>query len=108
MSMLLKPWLLGSVAALALLVGAYQTGVNAERKRGEAQQLRVELATVERDRQIAAQAAADAKRRAAELVTLTTNQEQELDALRQQLATLPDADRARAGADALRRLYPGQ
>jgi len=105
---LLRPWLLGGGAILLLLAGAYQTGVNAERKRGEAMQLRVEVQTLRRDQQIAEQAVADAARRAAELSTLTTTQEDELDALRKQLAAFPEADRARAGAAALSRLYPGQ
>jgi len=105
---LVRPYLLGGFVALALLVGVYQTGVNAERKRGEAAQLRVELATARRDTAIATDAAHAAEQAKAELATLNHTQEEELDALRKQLAALPDADRARAGADALRRLYPGQ
>ena len=105
---LLRPYLFGGVAALVLLAGVYQAGVNAERKRGEAVQLRVELATAERDAAIAADAARSAGRKAAELTTLTKSQEEELDALRKQLAALPAADRDRADADALDRLYPGK
>ena len=105
---LLRPYLLGGLLAFVLLAGAYQTGVNAERNRGEAAQLRVELATAQRDAAIAADAARVAEQAKAELATLTHTQEEELDALRKLLAALPDADRPRAGPDALSRLYPGQ
>lgn len=99
--------LFGGLAVVALLA-AYQAGGTAERKRGEAQQLRVELETVHRDAAIAVQAADSAGRKTAELNDLSTRQEEELDALRRQLAARPYADRSRAPADALDRLYPGK
>jgi len=102
--------LIGAIGlgGMLLLVGAYQAGGNAERKRGEAVQLRVELETVRRDAAIAVLAADSAGQKAAELTSLTNTQEEELDALRKQLATLPAAARDLAPAAALDRLYPGK
>lgn len=102
--------LIGAIGlgGMLLLTGAYFTGVNAERKRGEAVQLRVELATIKRDLAIAELAADSADQKAAEIAALAQTQENELDALRKQLAALPDIDRDLAPAAALDRLYPGQ
>lgn len=107
-ALLTNPRLLFGVLAAVALLGAYQAGGNAERKRGEAQQLRVELETVRRDAAIAIEAADSADRKAAELDALATQQKEALDALRTQLAARPDADRSLAPADALDRLYPGK
>lgn len=46
---------------LALLVGAYQAGVNAERSRGEAAELRIRIETVTADLEIAREAAERAR-----------------------------------------------
>lgn len=61
----LAPYLIAAGLGIAVIVGAYQTGVRAERKRGEAAALRAELATVRADLAIARQAAADGEVRAA-------------------------------------------
>jgi len=61
----LAPYAIAALVGGALVVGIYQTGVRAERKRGEAAALRAEIATLTRD--IARQAEADAAARAAAL-----------------------------------------
>jgi hypothetical protein len=106
--LLTNPRLLFGVLAAVALLGAYQAGGNAERKRGEAMQLRVELETARRDQAIAEQAADSADLKAGELAAAAQSKEDELDALRKQLAARPDADRSLAPADALDRLYPHQ
>jgi hypothetical protein len=63
----LAPYAIAALVGGALVVGIYQTGVRAERKRGEAAALRAEIATLTRDRDIARQAEADAAARAAAL-----------------------------------------
>jgi hypothetical protein len=93
------------LGAILLLAAAYETGVNAERKRGEAAALRTELATAKRDQAIAELSADSADQKAAELAAMTEAQEKELDALKQQLAAIPVADRDLASAAALDRLY---
>lgn len=61
----LAPYLIAGAVGMAVLVGAYQTGVRAERKRGEAVALRAEIATLKADIAIARQAEVDAATRAA-------------------------------------------
>jgi hypothetical protein len=107
-ALLTNPRLLFGMLGLVALLGAYAAGGNAERKRGEAMQLRVELETARRDQAIAEQAADSADLKAGELAALATQKQEELDALRTQLAARPDVDRQLAPADALDRLYPGQ
>ena len=58
------PYLIAGAVGMAVLIGAYQTGVRAERKRGQAAALRAEIATLKADIAIARQAEADAKARA--------------------------------------------
>lgn len=100
--------LLFGALGLVVLLGAYQAGGHAERKRGEAAQLRVELETLQLDAAHARAAAASADAKADELAAAAKLKEDELDALRKQLAARPEADRSRADAAALDRLYPGQ
>lgn len=59
------PYIIAVGVGMAVLIGAYQTGVRAERKRGEAAALRAEIATLKADIAIARQAEADAATRAA-------------------------------------------
>ena len=59
------PYLIAAGVGMAVLIGVYQTGVNAERKRGQAAALRAEIATLKADIAIARQAEADAATRAA-------------------------------------------
>lgn len=61
----LAPYLIAGAVGMAVLIGVYQTGVNAERKRGQAAALRAEIATLKADIAIARQAEADAATRAA-------------------------------------------
>lgn len=61
----LAPYLIAAGVGMAVLIGAYQTGVRAERKRGQAAALRAEIATLKADIAIARQAEADAATRAA-------------------------------------------
>jgi len=58
------PYLIAAGLGMAVLFGAYRTGVNAERKRGEAAALRAQIATLRADIAIARQAEADAAARA--------------------------------------------
>lgn len=53
-SLLGKYW--PALVVLVVVAGAYQSGVNAERKRGEAAALRVEIETMRRDKEIAERA----------------------------------------------------
>lgn len=59
------PYLIAAGVGMVVLIGVYQTGVNAERKRGQAAALRAEIATLKADIAIARQAEADAATRAA-------------------------------------------
>lgn len=59
------PYIIAAGIGMAVLIGAYQTGVRAERKRGDAVVLRAEIATLKADIAIARQAEADAATRAA-------------------------------------------
>lgn len=106
---LLRPFIPGGAAGLAILavlVGVYQMGINAERKRGEAAELRVRIETMQADRRHAEAARISAEDKAAELTTLTRQQEEALDALRTELEARPLGDRQRADGAALDRLYP--
>jgi hypothetical protein len=105
---LLGPLRLPLIALLvggAVVIGAYQTGVNAERKRGEAASLRQQLETVLADRRIALQAEASARRMAATLEAEARAYQEELDALRKDLAARPEADRRPIPDAAYDRLY---
>lgn len=103
---LLAGWKRGGICipcillGLLLVLGIYQAGVNAERKRGEAAALRVALETVLADRRLAEQAQLSAADKAAALATINRQLEGELDDLRTVLAAKPEADRCPAsGAD---------
>lgn len=69
------------LGALVLLIGAYQAGVNAERKRGEAAQLRVEIQTMRRDKAIADAALVRVTNDAVELEALRRTDEEKIDQL---------------------------
>lgn len=106
---LLRPFIPGGAAGLAILavlIGVYQMGVNAERKRGEAAELRVRLETIQADQRHAEAARISAEDKAAELTTLTRQQEEALDALRKDLESRPAAERKPASGAELDRLYP--
>ena len=65
------PYLIAAGIGAAVLIGAYQTGVRAERKRGEAAVLRAEVATLKADIAIARTAAADAAARSTAIAAAT-------------------------------------
>lgn len=109
MSWLASPiarYAIAGLAGILLCVGLYQAGVNAERRRGEAAQLRVELETVRLDKVNAEKALISERAKAAELLAEDRRNEEELDALRKALAARPDADRRPATDADLDLLYP--
>ena len=69
------------LGVLVLLIGAYQAGANAERKRGEAATLRVEIQTMRRDKEIADAALVRVSRDAAELEALRRTDGEKIDQL---------------------------
>lgn len=75
------PQLAGGLAVVALMVGIYQAGVNAERKRGEAATLRVEIQTMRRDKAISDAMLLRVADDAAELSALAEQNERQIDAL---------------------------
>ena len=109
---LLGGWKLKAIAAVAILaavVGIYQAGVNAERRRGEAAELRVQIETLKTDKRLAEQAQISAADKAVALATELTQQEEALDALRKSIAAKPEGDRCPATGADLDLLYePGR
>lgn len=85
------PQLVGGLAVVALMVGIYQAGVNAERKRGEAATLRVELQTMRRDKEIAERALVRVADDIADLAAAKAQDEERIDALQQILDERVDA-----------------
>lgn len=79
----------GALAAVALLVAVYRTGVNAERKRGEAATLRAELRIKEADLQAALRAGEIAKQLASEMERSVSESARELHVLEQKLSKQP-------------------
>lgn len=96
------------LGGMILCVGIYQAGGNAERKRGEAAQLRVELETIRLDDRLKEQAGKSAAGKAAALAAEVKQREEELDALRKALAARPEADRCPAAPADLDLLYQRQ
>lgn len=72
---------LPQIAVIILVIGAYQTGVNSERSRGEAASLRVEIQTLKRDKEIADRALARVAQDAAELEAARRKDEEKIDQL---------------------------
>ena len=77
------PHIAGGLAIIAVLVGAYQTGVNAERSRGEAAWLRVQIETLRRDKAITDRALERAAKDTAELEALRRTDEEKIDQLQE-------------------------
>jgi len=77
------PMAVAGLAAVAIVIGAYQTGVNAERSRGEAARLRVELETMRLDKEIAERALVRTANDAAELAAQTKENEEQIGALQE-------------------------
>jgi len=72
-----------ALAAIVLAFGIYQAGVNAERNRGEAATLRVQIETMRRDRDIATRSLARVERDAAELAALRRTDGEKIDQLQE-------------------------
>lgn len=85
------PQMVGGLAVAALMVGIYQAGVNAERKRGEAATLRVELQTMRRDKEIAERALVRVADDIADLAAAKAQDEERIDALQQIVDERADA-----------------
>lgn len=75
------PYVAGAVGIVAVLFVVYQSGVSAERNRGEAARLRVELETMRLDKEIAERALVRTANDAAELAAQTKENEEQIDAL---------------------------
>lgn len=101
------PLLYVAIGAM-VVIGAYRTGVNAERRAGEAAALRQQIETLRDDMRLAAEAQASAAAKGAALDALNTQLTEELDALRTDLAGRPEGDRYPATDADLDRLYGRQ
>jgi hypothetical protein len=87
--------------AIGLIFGAYQTGVNAERKRGEAASLRVEIETLRRDKDIADRALVRVADDVAELAAAKEQNEEQINALREIIADRADPGLTQSELDGL-------
>lgn len=96
----LAPYLVAFGLGVAVLAGAYRTGVNAERKRGEAAALRATIATLQADIAIARQAEADAAARAVALEAASAADRKIVEEIR----NAPPTASCRADAAGARRL----
>lgn len=70
-----------ALAVLIIVVGAYQTGVRAERERGDAAALRVQVETLQRDRDIAQRAMIRSADTTAQLEAARLTDQEKIDAL---------------------------
>ncbi len=95
------PQLAGALAVVALLVGTYQAGVNAERKRGEAATLRVEVETLKRDKAITERALIRIADDAAELEAAKEQNEEQINALREIIRNRDDPGLTQSELDGL-------
>lgn len=95
------PQLVGGMAIVGLLIGVYQAGVNAERKRGEAASLRVEIETLKRDKTIAERALIRIADDAAELEAAARENERQIDALQDIIRNRDDPGLTQSELDGL-------
>lgn len=72
-----------ALIALVIVIGAYQAGINAERKRGEAATLRVQIETMRRDKEIAERSLMRVANDAAELEAMRRSDEEKIDQLQE-------------------------
>jgi len=72
-----------ALVALVIVIGAYQAGINAERKRGEAATLRVQIETMRLDKEIAERSLVRVANDAAELEALRRSDEEKIDQLQE-------------------------
>lgn len=85
--------LAGVAAALALLAGVYQAGVNAERKRGEAATLRATVVAMKRQQQTAIEIQTRMAQRMAELRAAQQERQGKIDELVETFRREPAAPR---------------
>lgn len=95
------PQLVGGLAIVGLLIGVYQAGVNAERKRGEAASLRVEIETLKRDKAIAERALIRVADDTAELEAAARENERQIDALQDIIRNRADPGLTQSELDGL-------
>ena len=89
------------LAVLAVIAGAYQSGVNAERKRGEAATLRVQLETAIIDRDIARRSLIRVADDAAELAASARENEEQINALQEIIRARADRGLSQSELDGL-------
>jgi len=90
-----------ALAVLVVIAGAYQSGVNAERSRGEAATLRVQLETAIIDRDIARRSLIRVADDAAELATSARENEEQINALQEIIRTRADRGLSQSELDGL-------
>lgn len=89
----LKLPLLYVAIGAVVVIGAYRTGVNAERRAGEAAALRLELETIRADKRLGEQAAISAADKAMTLAAREREQLEDQIARREALAARPESER---------------
>lgn len=90
-----------ALVGLVVVIGAYQAGVNAERKRGEAATLRVEIQTLKRDKQIADATLIRVADDVAELAAAKEQNERQIDALQEIVRNRADPGLTQSELDGL-------
>lgn len=90
-----------ALVAVVMVIGAYQAGVNAERKRGDAASLRVEIQTMRRDKEIAERSLVRVADDAAELKSMAAQNEDRINALQEIIRTRADRGLSQSELDGL-------
>lgn len=75
---------------MVIVIGAYQAGVNAERRRGEAATLHVQIETMRRDKEIADRSLVRVANDAAELEAMRRADEEKIEQLQEIIRTRSD------------------
>lgn len=90
-----------ALVALAIVVGAYQAGVNAERNRGEAATLRVQIETMRLDKEIAERSLVRVANDAASLSNAAKENEEQINALQEIIRNRADRGLSQSELDGL-------
>lgn len=90
-----------ALAVLAVVFGAYQTGVNTERNRGEAAALRQQIETLRRDKEIADRALVRQAADTAELEALRRTDGEKIDQLQEIIRNRADPGLTQSELDGL-------
>lgn len=93
-----------ALVAVALAFGIYQAGVNAERNRGEAATLRVQIETMRRDKEIAERSLVRVANDAADLARSAQENEEQINALQEIIRTRADRGLSQSELDGLLRI----